>query len=97
MRIQKEKCDECGLEVEDYCVHLGWIKIRISLMSISKGRGKKGDTKTSLVSNEMLDFCSKECHNAYFAKLFKVKEKKNASKTNSRSKNKKVASKDKAS
>ena len=97
MIIQKEKCDQCGLEVDDYYIHLGWIKFKIDYISMSGGRDKKGVAITDFISNKVLDFCSNECFNSYFTKVFKVKEKKYASQTNSRSKNKKVASRNKAS
>ena len=96
MQIQKEKCDQCGLEVEDYYTHLGWIKIRIDALTVSKGRDKKGVAVTNFLPTKTLDFCSEKCFNSYFTKIFK-KEKKNAPKTNRRSKNKKVASRNKAS
>ena len=105
MQIQKEKCDQCRLEVEDYYTHLGWIKIRIDALTVSKGRDKKGVAVTNFLPTKTLDFCSEKCFNSYFGKLIKLfvksrpasfrkrsKEKKNAPKANSRSKSKKMAS-----
>ena len=92
MKIEKEKCDQCGLEVEDYYTHLGWIKIRIDALIVSKGRDKKGVAVTNFLPTKTLDFCSEKCFNSYFGKLIKLKEKKNAPKANSRSKSKKMAS-----
>ena len=72
MRIEKEKCDQCGLEIDDYYSHPGWIKIKIEELTVSKGRGKDRTAKTNFVSNKELDLCSVKCFEDYLEKYIHI-------------------------
>jgi hypothetical protein len=67
MRIEKDKCEECGYETEDRYIEKGWIQFELKSFTISKGRRK--NRSVLYRHNLMLDFCGKKCFRSYFDNL----------------------------
>jgi hypothetical protein len=74
MRVGKDRCDVCGEETEDSYAVVGWIRLNMREISISRGRAENGTAVTTYEADKKLDFCNKTCFNKYFNKLWLKKE-----------------------
>ena len=74
MRIEKDKCDNCGLETSDRFLEIGWIHIDTATpmqrigFSFSLGRTESGAAQTAFFSERVLDFCHLPCMVSFFKK-----------------------------
>ena len=75
MRIEKDKCNNCGKETTDRYLELGWIHIGVSgnhtirfAFSFSLGRAENGSAQTAYFSEKILDFCCMACLVKFFDK-----------------------------
>ena len=77
VKIEKQKCDHCDNETEDYHAEVGWIHFVDGFyVSISKGRTESRkaesivkDIKSSSYSKRDVDFCNINCLIQYFKKV----------------------------
>ena len=72
MRIEKDKCNHCGMETSDRYLEIGWIHIDTThpnakfAFSFSLGRAENGHAQTAHFSDNVLDFCGMPCLLAFF-------------------------------
>lgn len=75
MRIEKDKCDQCGKEVLDRYVEPGWIQLegegtmRLKI-SISIRRSKNKLAQSAYKTVTLLDFCCMGCLTSYLTNLY---------------------------